>query len=621
MRTAIDLLELEFSFSQQSPLTISKFIKEFEQRVQSFEHHIFLDWEQLEELHKVGVLVPIFRFKKNVRPLLKQARQEKRLATSIGLGKDTNFATSHYGLDYGTLKDPQLEGYKSWYIHIHQYKTDYYWSGKSGQEEEIGYYWSSSFLYSPYQLLLVPQIRKLLAKIKRFRTRRKYSSKRFAYRLTLDEDLQKKLNREVAENRDLTVALTALETKYLPQLKGHRFSTIYSVSDSVMEEIMAYQQSFDPVATLEWIGWDANKVKEVAQKLLWLADNLDPLKDWYELVRMCHPDMLNKLRGDALIASDHRRAAEILLRFYEDLQTNDAAPPYEEVPRYVRGPYDTRLKYDLETLDEVLMKFGLSPQPLLVLIIEGETEEYLVPKVMDLLGIPQHSSFIHVFNIRGIERDVELLARYIVPSKLGKPLDTNLQTNAIELSRPLIHFFVLVDAEKDYETNSNREEKRAAWVEKIYAASPEEYQTNNFKNDLDSLLKIETWDNKVFEFAHFSGSEISKAMVDAYRGRRGSIDALLIQYRVANEAELLAKLAIILDRISPRGNIEKSITETWDYPPGKPKIAETLWPKLEGKIRNAIEQNNIESIPIAHAILKAWEIAAHNHRKKIVMRY
>ena len=75
------------------------------------------------------------------------------------------------------------------------------------------------------------------------------------------------------------------------------------------------------------------------------------------------------------------------------------------------------------------MKFGLSPQPSLVLIIEGETEEYIVPNVMKLLGIPQYSSFIKKFKIKGVDKDFELLARYIVPPQLGEALkDTVLLT-------------------------------------------------------------------------------------------------------------------------------------------------------------------------------------------------
>ena len=143
---------------------------------------------------------------------------------------------------------------------------------------------------------------------------------------------------------------------------------------------------------LNWIGWDAKQIRDTAGRLLRVADSIDPLRDWYELVRLCHPEKWEKLRGDALVALDHRIAAEILLRFYEDLAQVDAAPPLEQTPKFVCGPRDRRLRSDPQQLDAVLMDFGVSPQPSLVLVLEGETERRLVPRVMDLLGIPRHRS-------------------------------------------------------------------------------------------------------------------------------------------------------------------------------------------------------------------------------------
>jgi len=42
---------------------------------------------------------------------------------------------------------------------------------------------------------------------------------------------------------------------------------------------------------------------------------------------------------------------------------------------------------------------------------------------------------------------------------------------------------------------------------------------------------------------------------------------------------------------------------------------------LKNKIETASEQDDIESVPIVRVLLKAWEIAAHSHRKDVVMPY
>ncbi|MBE2247744.1 MAG: hypothetical protein IAE67_10850, partial [Candidatus Competibacteraceae bacterium] len=110
MKSTTDLLDRKFIFSQQTPLTSKKFIDEFKRRVLIRESSL-TDWEQLEELHRVEALVPMFRFKKNTRSLLHYARQKKRQANTW-LGRDVSFAMNLYGDDeIGTLVDPQNETY------------------------------------------------------------------------------------------------------------------------------------------------------------------------------------------------------------------------------------------------------------------------------------------------------------------------------------------------------------------------------------------------------------------------------------------------------------------------------------------------------------------------------
>lgn len=613
MRLTTDLLNREFVFSQQTPLTPSKFIKAFEQRVLEREFCLS-DWEQLEELHRVGVLVPIFRFEKNTRFLLRKARQEKRSASSMWLGRDVSFAMNLYRNDeVGTLIDPQTEAYRTWYSFIRSYKTDYLYPNNPNNQEKIGFFWSSSFLFSSYQLLLIPKLRNLLAQMQRHRRRRKHPSN-WKFQLRLDERQQEEIRKEAKESRNLVIALTALEARYLPQLRGHRFSAIYTGHDSFVEALITYQQSFDPTALLNWISWDVDKVKETAEKLLWQADTLDPLRDWYELVRMCHPDMLNKLRGDALVALDHRRAAEMLLLFYEDLQVHGGAPPFAEVPKYVRGPHETRLKYELGVLDEVLMKFGLSPQPSLILIIEGETEEYIIPKAMDLLGISQISSFIKIFKAGGVNKDFELLARYIAPPYLGKELE-----NAVLLTRPATHFLVTVDAESDFENSEKRGKLLNKWLDGIYGAVPEKYRKGNMRNDLSHFVHIETWDD-VFEFAHFTDNDLAEALLNAHGGSDSPPKDYLIQ-----------KLATMREP-NKNKDVEKILSD-WNYKKeqedstyipgrkvGKTDLAKILWPILENRIREAKSKEELNAIPLSRILLKAEHLAALSGRKDIALR-
>ena len=59
------------------------------------------------------------------------------------------------------------------------------------------------------------------------------------------------------------------------------------------------------------------------------------------------------------------------------------------------------------------MDFELNNRPLLVLAVEGATECLMVNRVLDLIGLELPSSDIAVVNLKGVEGDVNLLARAV----------------------------------------------------------------------------------------------------------------------------------------------------------------------------------------------------------------
>lgn len=595
MRPTTDLLDLEFIFSQQARLMPRELQREYKHRVLHSELHLSR-WEQLEALHQVGALVPMYRFVKNVRSILANARQNNVAGVPLGLLS----LNAHFDSSMGSLVDPHTEPYRSWYSYI--------------SEREGHVCWKSSFFYSRYQLLLVPMLRTLMPKMRGRRTSRKHSSIGISYRLKLDERTRTYVEKKTTANTELILALTALETRYLPELRGHRHLVRHIGLDA--DAMNAYQRSFDPVSMLSWIGWDVKRIRDTAERLLRVADSIDPLRDWYELVGLCHPDKWEKLRGDALVALDHRIAAEILLRFYEDLVRVSAAPPFKPIPKLIRGPRDRRLRSDPQRLDAVLMDFGISPQPSLVLVLEGETERRLVPRVMDSLGILRHRSFVEIFKGEGVDTDFGLLATYVAVPALGEPL-----RNSVLLTRPPTKFLVVIDAEKKFETPGMREDQRKKWASRIHKAVPEQYRTPTLLNEILSLISVETWKNDhVFEFAHFTDEEIARAMIDVYRASQGSLASLLTTLKVSSETHLLSKLQAMVGNMRPNGNIEH-LSKGWDYPPTKTAIAEALWPILENRIQDAISQGTHEAIPVVRVLVHAWRAAVMLRRANVVIPY
>ena len=103
------------------------------------------------------------------------------------------------------------------------------------------------------------------------------------------------------------------------------------------------------------------------------------------------PDMSRKYLTDAALqALDDRIAAEILLRFYEDLALRGHAEPLPDVTNvmYQHALHD-RLSFRRETLDENHRpRHLISPHPRVVLALEGESELCHAPRIRRALEYP-----------------------------------------------------------------------------------------------------------------------------------------------------------------------------------------------------------------------------------------
>lgn len=586
MKSATSLLDVSLVFSQRMLLTPTKFIDEYNRRELRSDLSLSL-WDQLEALHRARALTPVYRFRKNVRSILIECRRQNIdviSALTHQLGDEaslSHFLDGHSG--FGQLHDPSIERFRPWPRYV--------------RKIEGHLLWTSAFFYSPYQLLLLPMLRRVIPKLRARRTARKYSSLDLSYSLRLSEKLREYIDQEIRENGELVIVLSALETTYLPWIVGH--ATNHRTRE--LESVFNNKSTFRPIEMLEWLGWDIERIKIVAERLLGVAERLDPLNDWYELTRLCRSDRWYKLRGDALVAVDYRIAAEILLRFYEDLATAGAASPLEPIPKRFYAARRRRLDTDRSELDRVLTEFGLSPQPSLVLVLEGDTEWLLVPRAMDLLGIPRQRAFIELFKGRGVGTDFGLLASYVSVPHLGESI-----SNGFVLTRPPTHFLVAVDAEDKFVTKDSCEKQRRKWVEQIYKAIPRDDRTPNLRNDLLSLVSVETWDGQSFEFAHFTDTEIATRILDVYEG--------------PSPPSLRDLQSWVGSVRAKSGNLER-LWESWSAPrPRKTKLAEKLWPILERKIEDARSRIDTSSIPVVRVLHRAYKLASELPRHSVMIR-
>jgi hypothetical protein len=197
------------------------------------------------------------------------------------------------------------------------------------------------------------------------------------------------------------------------------------------------------VKLLKWLDVKPSWVKDSAAELLHLADMLDPLGEWNEVLREASPRTWWHLKGDARSALDKRIAAELLLQHYEALARAHRAPRLPQRTGMERTQFETRLKPG-GNLDSVLTSFGLSPHPSLILIVEGETEELIFHRLIEHFGVRSDPQFIAIVNRKGVGIEIAPLLAYAITPH-AKP---DIQAGNVLASRPVAHVLIATDPEK-----------------------------------------------------------------------------------------------------------------------------------------------------------------------------
>lgn len=409
------------------------------------------------------------------------------------------------------------------------------------------------YLYSPYQVLQLPAIQAYLAARARGRVYKDWSDRLLAA-----------AQRSDAQIRSLAIVLTRLEPYFYPFIR-RRLRAPIGAGD--LESIDRAIADFDVGAFRATLAASPAELQKAAEGLLWTAHTRDPMRNWLDLLAEVGPDKWERLRGDARLAVDLRVAAEILLRYIEELAEKGFADPLPDIPPRATHPLNERLRPRPAELDAILTNYDLSPHPSLVLVLEGTSEMDVAPKAMRALGIPVRDSFIRLVNLGGINKQLELLARYIVPSlrRVGG--------NSAELLRPPTRLMVVTDAEPPYASRAARAKLRSDLAKHVWNALEAQFQTKAALADIETLIDVVTWTPRRqsnFEFAHFTDLQIARAILMTGRAPAG-LD--------------ISALATSITGVRQGGGNLKRVWQTWTAPtPDKPLVWQYLWPMLERRI-------------------------------------
>jgi hypothetical protein len=387
------------------------------------------------------------------------------------------------------------------------------------------------------------------------------------------------------------VAISALEPLYHPEIMRN-----IRYNGDELEDYEDWRRRLRPGALLDWLEVDAAWLKDSATHLLEQASGFDPLGGWSVLLGDADPDSWEKLRDQARSAVDLRIGAEILLRYYERLAEGRLAPKVRPPAPRERDPLADRL-HPHGRLDATLARFGLSPHPRLVLVVEGETEMLILPRVMAHFRVPLDREFISIENARGVGRDLSALVAYAV----APPTEREESGRYLRPLRPLTRLLVVADAEGRYATEADRERRRQVWIKGILATLPAADRTTAVHDAVERLVAVATWDRKgqSFEFANFTDRQL--ALASAKVDPRTNLSD---KSRVAMAARIRASRGSIAPLLGGASKLD---------------LAEALWPVLEAKIRLAQKRGTQLRIPVVGVVDRAVTLAQELPRKNVVI--
>lgn len=577
MRSTVDLARLPYTFAVNRLLMPDKFLSELRDR------GLHLDRHALEALHQTRLLVPLLRLRRDGRAIAAVHRRDAHAAYHLARWQPTSRGDIDEAAANSRLFDPAAEQFRS----------------RRRLERLLGdlKYETSVYLYSPQQLIHAPIVREARPSLS---LRRRGDT--WVGLLAAHDVWTKRWVAQSARLREITTAVVALEPIYYSQVIGVLRLDSGRVGDwdQYAERYYAWRRKLPLGRMLRWLGVNGRWLEEAAGELLRLADLHDPLGSWTELLAHANPDQWTKLRGQARSAVDLRIAAEVMLRYHDDLVEGGRAKPLPEPDGRFRDPFASRLERR-RPLDEVLTDFGLSPHPRVVLVVEGASEQLLFPRVMDTFGIRTEEDFIAIQDAGGVGRDLAPLIAYLAP-RLGEQQD-----RYVELLRPPTRILVVLDAEGPVATAEQREKRRQRWVDRLMQTLPRELQQDAarakvIRQQLEFLVEISTWkrSGESFEFAHFTDRQIARAInrLDS-RQRKPTFEKLV--ELVAGTRAWRANLDELLHGVS------------------KLDLADELWPLLERRLVRSRESPNLRRIPIVRVLDRALELAHQFGRGRVVL--
>lgn len=538
---SLGLLLLPFTFTQDRLLRSDAFIKLAQERGHD------LNRSTLERLHGAGLLVPFYR----VSDTAITGRQ-------LPVRPDGNLDTHRDALQAaaaGRLRDCADEGYSTAWPY-------------SRPADETDPRWWDGFLFSSWQVIDVHQAGK---------------DERW---LALGDPSAERQNR-ARRRRMRATALAALAPRYLPGIVGH-LPVPPGVDTGALRGL---EFETNPSALLAVADVQQDDLWPMAEDLLLDAAFRDPLRDWLPIIRHANYDAWSKLKGVALDCLWQRIAAEVLLRAHDDLAAEGIVEPLPDIRTHqVRHPLHDRLSRqatNAESLDESLGRFGLSPYPRVLLVVEGETELNHLPRLLAVIGLDR-PDLVRVQRAKGSQVSPQLLARYAISPRLGK----RYPDGSWQLVATPTALVIAMDPENLWATEHKRKRQNRAICDAI--REEVEAQSGTITDEqLDFLVNIHVWGDQKYEFANFTDHELVDALAPLASGRDDT-----------DRGSPSWRQRVLADLVTARANHHDIDTIIGRMRVSKPRLADALAPMLLGKLEQEITTGHVIT-PVLKILLEA----------------
>lgn len=304
---------------------------------------------------------------------------------------------------------------------------------------------------------------------------------------------QKKRSGKVSKyGRKVAYLCQVISNRYYPKTQTDR-RRFYLSKDGMYADWDWYEycRSWKAQEILEDFKLELDDIKRIQEKLASDAQHIDPLGEWYDLVSFISISQRKRLKNKALLAQELYSMEYMLRLFYKELTGDSLFKPsesasWESDKFYGKGTSDDEMKF----LEFLTNQYHLNPKPRLILVVEGESEEKQIPRLVEnMFGCSFSKLGIYVMNLHGVSNfsGTKKNDKY---GALEKFIDYHHSKNTI--------VFVVLDNEGLAGKVKKKLLKKRSILNKGRMVTKEEY--------------IHLWERKSIEFSNFSNQEIAKSM-------------------------------------------------------------------------------------------------------------